>query len=543
MTMPHSFPSLVDGHVQVVLIAGTGLSTPEAPTVDRLKDKLTEVGSSLGVSVNIEKTHDDYFYILAEAVLKKLTEDDGKPEPESRLWLAEQLGMLDDRRWFGEIGLPLSGNTPRHRAIARFAVEGRFRAIVSLNWDTLLEAALESVGLSENPRNPRPWGVTAHARIVDDIDKPQLADPHVFPVIKPHGCVRNLERARRNYRSTRIAPQVTFKLAKTDLNNLRPSQQPLIDAKVQDYVSDCPLIAVGWKATEQYLRDAVVGTARRVKRKERDAFTLVNRSWYPSAGKPETYHDEIALAYSKTEAECFVAVSNMGQPTHDQLFQWLQARYAITRMIPASSAPEQAELRKILVQLDSLDWGSPVISWVDCWLPIWIRLCWRTGVMVGNDPHTGKKIEPWDIPVIPRDVHVPLGGMVCERCDLQAAARCLIDLVPIMKRFNFIKFPGAFWDTESHYLYLPLPGWRGSARSADLAALTSLVESLRNWGFVRRLQLIYLDKDARQPDQAFCRELEAQVRRLMPISCFASKDALSWVSIDALKGGSNAAVA
>jgi len=122
MPVPHHFPSLVEGNDQAVIIAGTGLSAPDAPTVSILKPNLDKVASDLGVDPNTE------FFDLAEAILKKL-EGNGKSDAESRLWLAEKLGMLDDRQWFGEIGLPLSGNTPRHRVLARFVVEERLRAI------------------------------------------------------------------------------------------------------------------------------------------------------------------------------------------------------------------------------------------------------------------------------------------------------------------------------------------------------------------------------------------------------------------------------
>ena len=177
--MPHHFPSLVEGPAQAVLIAGTGLSAPNCPTVGTLKGKLDLLADDLGIGP------DDNFYDLAEAILNNLTTN-GKSDSESRLWLAEKLGMLDDRRWFGEIGLPLSGNTPRHRALARFVVEERIRAIVSLNWDALLETALDSVGLREGGTLTRPWKITEYARVVDATHMPLLAHTNVFPVIKPH---------------------------------------------------------------------------------------------------------------------------------------------------------------------------------------------------------------------------------------------------------------------------------------------------------------------------------------------------------------------
>lgn len=163
--------------------------------------------------------------------------------------------------------------------------------------------------------------------------------------------------------------------------------------------------------------------------------------------------------------------------------------------------------------------------------------------MQGNDPHTGQKIEPWDIPVMPRDVHVPLGGMTIARRELQAAAKLLVALSSNPNRFNFEKYPGGLWDEITCCLYIPLPGWRGAAQPADLAALMPLVEALRGLGFVRNIYLVGLDTEDTSPDQAYRNQLAAQVRRLMPLEKFARYDALTWIDLEALKGGTHGLVA
>lgn len=527
MAIPHCFPSLTDEPAtQAVIISGTGLSAPNAPTVDGLKLGLDKIAKDLGVAL------DEDFYVLAEAVLNHFVSA-GKSDAESRLYLAEALGMLDDRRWFGEIGLPLSGNTPRHRVIARFAVEERLRAIISLNWDALLEAALDSVGLADSNGPVRPWKITAHASVVDDTHL-GVSKSHVFAVIKPHGCVRNLDQARRVYRSTGKCPLVTFKLKKSELDNL-PHGQTLVDKKVQGYLADYPLIAVGWKATERYLRETVINTAKAVPHAEPDAFTLASRSWYPKTNDDDKFHDEIGSAYSKTKLEAFAKVGNPGEPTLDCLFQWLQARYALNKLM-ASSPANQAKLQLLLQQLDQPVHGHFILRWVDGWLSTWVRLCWRAGVMQGNNPHTNQKIEPWDIPVMPRDVHVPWGTMTGERRELQAAVKLLAVLGSDPSRFDFEKFPGGLWDADTRSLYIPLPGWKGSAESADLAALKPLVEALRGLGFVQNIYLVWLDSEDTPPKQTCRDQLAAQVRRLMPLEKFAREGALTWIDLETLKG-------
>jgi hypothetical protein len=528
MTIPHRFPSLIDEPTtQTVLIAGAGLSFGYVPIVEELKGKLDQAAKKLGINPNGD------FYELAESVLNNLT-CGGKSDADSRLWLAEELGLLDDRRWFGERGLPLSGNTPRHRAIARFAVEERLKAIVSLNWDTLLEAALDSVGLAEGVRSPRPWKITAHGSVVENAHITRLANANVFPVIKPHGCVRNLEQARRQFRSTGTTPPVIFKLTQSELDHL-PAGQTLVDKKVEGYLSECPLIAIGWKAREGYLRNTVAKTAKAVQHIEQDAFTLVDLFW-------DQNHTEIATAYGKNNNEAFAEVNADAQPTIDCLFQWLQARYALNKLM-ASSPANQATLQLFLQQLDQPVLGHFILRWVDSWLPTWVRLCWRAGVMQGNDPHTNKNIEPWDIPVMPRDVHVPLGTMTGERRELKAAAKLLAALGSDLSRFDFKKFPGGLWNAKTRSLSIPLPGWRGTAQPADLAALDPLVEALRGLGFVRDINLVWLDTVDTPINQTYRDQLAAQVGRLMPLEKFARSDALTWIDLEALKGDPHEPVA
>lgn len=527
MTIPHHFPSLIKGPAQVVLIAGSGLSAPTLPTVDGgLKEKLDRVAQDdLGIPPN------GTFYELADTVLNALKVK-GKSDAECRLWIAERLGMLDDRSWFGEIGVPLSGNTPRHRALARFVVEKRLKAIISLNWDALLEAALDSVGLTDATNSPhdspRPWEITAYTGVVDDSHVPSLADARVFPVVKPHGCVRQLEHVRRRYRAGQNVQSVTFKLAQSDLDVIT-GQENIVNVQAKAFMTPCPLIGVGWRAQERYLRSAIVEIAKKTQRKEPDAFTLIDLRW-------DSNHTEISAAYGRNESQAFAKVARDTDPTTDCLFQWLQARYALIRVIDFVPRADQASLQIYLNQLDQPDCSHPILSWADCWLPTWVRLCWRSGAMQGVDPQTSKLIGPLDIPVVPRDAHVPLTGIGNKRRDLHAAAKLLVALSGSINRFRFEMFPGGLWDPEKHFLYLPLPGWKESELPCDLAALKPLVEALRGFGYVKRIFLIWLNSDEIPPDPILRHQLDAHVRNLMPLTGFAAENSFTWVDLETLKG-------
>ncbi|MBU4199239.1 MAG: hypothetical protein KKE37_09090 [Verrucomicrobia bacterium] len=81
MTIPHHFPSLIDGPCQVIIIAGTGLSFPIAPSTDNLLPTLKTTAADLGLPSN------DDFYKLADTVFQNRVAN-GMSESESRLWLA-----------------------------------------------------------------------------------------------------------------------------------------------------------------------------------------------------------------------------------------------------------------------------------------------------------------------------------------------------------------------------------------------------------------------------------------------------------------------
>jgi len=84
MAIPHKFPSLLVDNKQAVIIVGAGFSTPIIPMLSELKEKLEKTAQFLGVSTaTMDPSTDDYFYVLAEAVLKKLLND--KTDSEGRL--------------------------------------------------------------------------------------------------------------------------------------------------------------------------------------------------------------------------------------------------------------------------------------------------------------------------------------------------------------------------------------------------------------------------------------------------------------------------
>ena len=155
--------------------------------------------------------------------------------------------------------------------------------------------------------------------------------------------------------------------------------------------------------------------------------------------------------------------------------------------------------------------------------------------MRGVDPTTNKPISPFEIPLTPRDVHVPWRGMTIERRDLAAAAKLLSVIHQNVSRFDFEMFQGALWDSKTAQLFLPLPGWGLDDERNDLTGLKPIIEA---WPlqFVRKFSLVLIDSRGHSPDvrQTAQKRLQAIVSSLMPLTGLASAGRISWVDLESL---------
>lgn len=524
----YEFPSLVgDAASQTFAFIGTGLSNPDCPTVADLTKAIPSASRQLGLPNGCEALTN--LYQWAEQALQHLY-GIGDQEDVARYKVASALGLLDDQRWFGTVGLPLRGNTPRHRAIARLIAEGRFSGAYSLNWDALLERTLESVGLGEIrtitdvPPDKRPTPLTAYARVISPVHQVRIANKHrVFPLFKPHGCVEEL-------RCSGHA-NIVFKITKTDLAVQSPVEQQFAEGQVSARAGGSPILAIGWKAEEAYLRQAIQDAQPAA---GNDAFVLASRTWYPGT------HGEIASTRNTTEAKSHAAVSKGTSPTSDTLFPWLFARYALRMVCAAASAANRAKVEALQAALDDPGQSLRARALVHCcdnWLPSWVRLCWQVGAIEGCDPATNEVIRPHDIPTAPPDVHISLGGIAVVRKDLQAAAE-LIATVGDSERFDYQTFHGALWDAKTLRLILPLPTWGDPLMFNDLAGLKNLFAAFRQHGLgkVRDISLLPLSAGSNPPDNSVRHKLAALVAKRMTHSRFADGARLDWIVLADLAG-------
>jgi len=95
----------------------------------------------------------EHLYLWANDIMTQLT---ARHDPNPKLTLALSLDIPSDPRWLGCIST--QRNSASHRVIARFAREGMWDQIWSLNWDCLQESAFENVGIRrEGPDALLPW--------------------------------------------------------------------------------------------------------------------------------------------------------------------------------------------------------------------------------------------------------------------------------------------------------------------------------------------------------------------------------------------------
>lgn len=159
--LPHNFPTLRlrgnGNHRPSVLILGAGMSYGLVPLPGPLlaeKRANAEVALGFTSAVPVDPNPiPDHLYQWADDIRNALIAR-GAINP--KLTLAESLDIPNEKRWLGCIST--QRNTPRHRVVARFAREGLWHQIWSLNWDCVQESALENVGIKRSATEGRmPW--------------------------------------------------------------------------------------------------------------------------------------------------------------------------------------------------------------------------------------------------------------------------------------------------------------------------------------------------------------------------------------------------
>ena len=134
----------------------------------------------------------------------------------------------------------------------------------SLNWDCVQESAFENVGIKREAVDAQlPWP-TSFKALITAHDCAEMGEAHGVKILKPHGCVMALVRAKdaekRGDRCCAMHLSERFLITESELKELQPrpgmdGTQHFIFANLSAKLCTQPCIVAGWSAGEKYLLD------------------------------------------------------------------------------------------------------------------------------------------------------------------------------------------------------------------------------------------------------------------------------------------------
>jgi hypothetical protein len=167
---------------------------------------------------------------------------------------------------------------------------------------------------------------------------------------------------------------------------------------------------------------------------------------------------------------------------------WLQARYSLQKLAGWACDDWKPAVQARIDEIPNGTLTTFTSSFADTFLPAWIRLCWRAGIIElppGNKPEMLDLEKP--------DQHVPLNGPQTTRRDLKAAAGLVSLVRGHEQRWNLGKFPGCLWSSEDQRLVVPMPAWGDPNHANDLRAVKVLLRNVQNGaGFVKSAAILPL---------------------------------------------------
>ena len=471
-----------------MVLIGAGLSYGLAPPANNLAkeiaDRRSAIEEQFGVETDIHIGCADELYCWAERCLEQKVAG-GATEAEAKKLLAEAMGLTTDARFLARENISLRGTTARHRVLSRLAREGRVSALWSFNWDCWLEMSLESVGLRAGERkggtlSPLEWKLR-YLVWVESMAGPARSDS--IPLFKAHGCLRALVEGRGDF-------VISKGEMERDLSQQPPGRVDLMKAQVGGKWT----VALGWSASEGYVRQLL--DEQGVKGLLGDRITIVD------VNPARAHHEEVCASY-KCDLHASGRVVNGTTPgSTDDLFLWIQTHRGLAAIREALT--DGGQLQKTLSGLEAL---APVfddpklhefwcVSFLDSWLPVWLKTCFMTGA---QDYRVRPGREAEILPSDQRDAHIPWGLDPYSRKDFQAAASLMTALESDLEvsEWDFEAFPGALWSRVQQKLVVPVPVWVDLDRVASVR-LKHLVES-SHWfekSRIRCLTLLPLQPEA-----------------------------------------------
>ena len=517
---PHLFEALTgSASPRTTLLIGAGLSrdlveTP-AEIVLRIAGMQSAVEKKIGIAsacAAINPAKPNELYRWAGDVFAQLLAAGNSPQ-QAKLRIANGLGVTTAPEWQAKAKMPLRGNTPRHRVIARLARENRWHAIWSLNWDIWLESALLSVGIENSSlvpygsELPQAW-IAKYKTWVPGFTKPNDED-QTINFVKPHGCVAAL-----------LKNIGLFVLTLDELNTALASQPADVIGVLKQNLANKQFLCVGWSAGELYLQ-SLFKSLQSDKLLISTDLTIVDP--YPNLDG----HQLLVDCYGTTRDKSIFESKPPLTGSTDDLFYWIQLRHALIclRQPFDPGSLEYLQLSQLLVSLEIPNVASSnwMTFWADNFLPVWTRFCFNSGRVVF---HKGPMLTAHSIPTHRRDEHIPWNDQSVDRPDLKAAAQLLLKLHSLgaNTQLDTSSFPGGLWNKTTGRLMMPIPAWSPS-KPITAGSLKPLASGYQwaNHGLISHVDLLPLGLDSKSTlDPAIELNWKAEMASLMRVSKLAS---------------------
>ena len=494
-------------------------------------DLLTSKRATAEAHLHINSAATD-LYEWSEDILNELV---ARGDSNPKLTLANSLDIPYEDYWMAYVSAPRS--TPRHRVIARFAREKLWDQIWSLNWDCVQENAFESVGIVRDGVDAgMPWP-TVFRWFVTAADCAAIAEDNSVKIIKPHGCVMALVKAEEaeSHGDHEHALQLAnrFLVTRSELANLAPTPgtQQFIFATLCNKLSSLPFVTVGWSASERYLLDYIeqqIAPSLAAQTLAVDELSVVDINFNNDG------HTRLAGFYGKDASSAHIRVE---PPTLDLdgLFLWVQGLYGVTSLISWSDGRDRDTLNQIKDQLLQPPADRPfVLRWIDIFLPVWVRLCWRCGLISCRD-EAQQPIRSDDIKLDKPDEHIPWVLKYIERPELQCAATLLAALYRSGdgNNWNVEKYPGGFY--KDQLLVVPLPSWQDIIPN-DLRGLKTLIDALKTHGagYIDEVRVLFLADEATAIPDSRKQMLKDLVARDLALVRFAKASDIGEIRLEDL---------
>ena len=292
----------------------------------------------------------------------------------------------------------------------------------------------------------------------------------------------------------------------------------------------CPLMTLGWSASEEYIRSFIEEGVRPVLKERRpkvDELSIIDTSFNPDG------HVRLATAYGLRQPEAYVPVEcSPSGFTLDALWLWVQALYTVQRVC-LHAPPAHPALTAAFRSLEKPPGTDWLLGWADQWFPAWCRLCWRAGIMPCFDS-SGRRVPPERLDIDEDDAQVPLNIPNCERPDLIAAGDLLATLWNEPSQWDFGRFPGALFESETGRLVIPMPTWDSPVSHAE-RALSLLIRLWKHGPLSSVQEIALLGMDGRRtPLSTALGHWGQGLARSLPFTHFTSPGTIQHINLTQL---------